>query len=80
MPHSRHRHKHQSHQPHHHPVAKPKRKATPIITFLGAIFGLLVGAIASESNLLWIAIGLIGGAFAGYLIGKNIDKTAETNK
>ena len=56
MPHSRHRHKHQSHQPHHRPVAtKPKRKATPIATFLIAVFGLVMGALASQSNFLWMA-------------------------
>jgi len=77
MPHSRHRHKHESHQPHHHPAPpKPSRKATPIITFLAAIFGLVVGAMASESNLLWMIIGAIAGTIAGYFIGKNIDGTA----
>ena len=75
MPHSRHRHKHQSHQPHHHPVAaKAKRKATPITTFLIAVFGLVVGALASQSNFLWMAVGAIIGAGAGYLVGRNIDK------
>jgi Glycine zipper len=78
MPHSRHRHKHESHQPHHHPAPpKPARKATPIITFLAAIFGLVVGAMASESNWLWMAIGAIAGTLAGYFIGKNIDNTAD---
>ena len=78
MPHSRHRHKHESHQPHHHPAQpKPTRKATPIVTFLAAIFGLVVAAMASESDWLWMIIGAIVGAVAGYLIGKNIDSAAD---
>ena len=78
MPHSRHRHKHESHQPHHHPAPpKPTRKATPIVTFLAAIFGLVVAAMASESDWLWMIIGAIVGAVAGYLIGKNIDSAAD---
>jgi hypothetical protein len=80
MPHSRHRHKHQSHQPHHRPVAtKPKRKATPIATFLIAVFGLVMGALASQSNFLWMGVGALAGAFAGYLVGRNIDKGAAKN-
>ena len=77
MPHSRHRHKHESHQPHHHPAPpKPTRKATPIITFLVTIFGLVIGAMTSDSAWLWIIVGGIVGAIAGLLIGRNIDNAA----
>ncbi|HEY6975140.1 MAG TPA: hypothetical protein VH396_02555 [Chitinophagaceae bacterium] len=80
MPHSRHRHKHQSHQPHHRPVAaKTKRKATPIATFLIAVFGLVMGALASQSSFLWMAVGALAGAVAGYLVGRNIDRGAAKN-
>ena len=51
---------------------KSKTSATWVFGIAGAILGLAVSYFAS-GELLWVALGLIAGSFAGYLIGKKID-------
>lgn len=51
----------------------PKSKAANIFAIVGAIIGLAVSYFATEGSILWICIGLITGAIAGYLIGRQVD-------
>lgn len=51
----------------------PKSKAANVFALVGAIVGLAVSYFSTGGSLLWIAIGLIAGGLAGYLIGRKID-------
>ncbi len=76
MPHSRQRHKHPDHQVQHH-VVKPesKRNAATIFAIIIGIFGLVIGAFASDTDMLWMILSAAVGVIAGYMIGRAIDKT-----
>ena len=77
MPHSKHRHKHPQQSRHAPPpTAKTKRSAKPIMVVFIGLFGLLLAIISAGINYLWMVIGVIAGAVAGYFIGQNMDKTA----
>ena len=52
---------------------KGKTSATWVFGIAGAILGFAVGFFASSGDLLWIAVGLVAGSVAGYLIGRKID-------
>ncbi len=74
MPNSRKRHKHQNHQIQHH-VKKDKGRASLVLMVIIGVFGLLIGGFASEANILWIFVCALIGAFTGYLIGRNMDRS-----
>ncbi|HNP22756.1 MAG TPA: hypothetical protein PKM63_06615 [Panacibacter sp.] len=64
--------------PHHdHVATKSKKSATPIMTFGGALFGLIIGYLAARDNVYIIAGGAIAGLIIGYFSGKRLDKTVE---
>lgn len=51
-----------------------KGKATNIFAIVGAIVGLAITYFATQGDLVWVIIGLVVGAAAGYIIGINIDR------
>lgn len=51
----------------------PKSKAANVFALMGAIVGLAVSYFSTDGALLWIAIGLVAGGSAGYLIGRKVD-------
>jgi uncharacterized membrane protein YfcA len=80
MPQSAHRHKphhkHQVHQNHTHDLPRrTKRSAAILMSFFIGIVGMAIAAFAGGLNF-WMVAGAAAGAFAGYLIGHDIDKTA----
>lgn len=74
MPNSRKRHKHQNHQIQHHDK-KAKSKVSIILMIIIGVFGLLLGLFTTDSNVLWMAVFAIIGAFTGYQIGKSMDRS-----
>ncbi len=80
MPESRNRHKHHHHVPAHHTPVKAKRSAALVLAILAAILGLAVTFFTQGTDVVWMIIGAASGAFIGYLIGHNMDKTLEKNK
>lgn len=77
MPNSRHRHKHHGPQQHTHSTTpKPqKRNAATLMAIFVGVFGAAISALFSHSDFMWIAIGTLAGAVAGYFVGKGIDNT-----
>jgi DMSO reductase anchor subunit len=77
MPNSRQRHKHPNHQSQHHVVTKQgaKRSAAFILAVIVGLFGLVIGAFASQSDTMWMLISAAIGIFAGLMIGRGIDRT-----
>jgi len=82
MPQSRGRHK-QHHGHNHHgqqtiPATKhaTKRGAAFVLAISIAVMGGLVTFLVNGTSVVWISLGILGGAAAGYLIGHNIDKAA----
>ena len=51
----------------------PKSKASGIIAVAGAIIGLAVSYFGTQGSILWMMIGTIAGATAGYFIGRRLD-------
>lgn len=74
MPNSRKRRKHQNHQPQHRERKQSGRTAI-LLTIIVAIFGMLIGGFASEANVVWMLISALVGAAAGYVIGKNMERS-----
>jgi len=68
MARSHHRPKKHHHQPHHAVSAKTKRKGTTALTILLAVFGLLIGYLAGGGNLIFMIVGLLVGAIAGWFV------------
>jgi hypothetical protein len=54
----------------------PKSKAAAVFAVGGAVIGMAVTYFAAAGSLLWILIGTVLGAAAGYLVGRRVD--AET--
>ena len=81
MPQSKKRHGHHQYQK---PSAGiPSRQATKgriIWALLIGIFGLLIGAFASQSGIVAMIIGALAGAFIGYFIGKYMEEEAQKIK
>ena len=80
MARSRHRHKHGHHASHaNHPTqARPERRrsAVGIMVVFIAILGLGVAFISVGADIVWLVAGAVVGAFAGFLIGRSMDKLA----
>lgn len=80
MARSRHRHKHGHHGTHaNHPNAprqESRRSAVGIMVVFIAILGLGVAFISVGADIVWLITGAVIGAFAGYLIGRSMDKVA----
>lgn len=55
--------------------SSPKSKAANVFAISGAVIGLAISYFSTEGSLVWIAIGVIAGALAGYLVGKRIDES-----
>jgi membrane associated rhomboid family serine protease len=75
------------HHAHHHyqkpSTGIPARQATKgriIWALLIGVFGLLIGAFASESGYAAMIIGAFAGSLIGYFIGKNMEKQAQKIK
>ena len=78
MARSHHRKKHKQHvQQFKHKgdfaASKTKGKASYTFLIIGVIVGLLIGYFASNGEAGWMAVGLIVGGAAGFIIGKRID-------
>lgn len=83
MPQSKKRHVHHHHQEQRASTTIPARQAIKgriIWTLLIGVFGLLIGAFASESGYVAIVIGALIGSFIGYFIGKNMEQEAQKAK
>lgn len=52
----------------------PKSKAANVFAITGAIVGLAISYFSTEGSWLWISIGVVAGAVAGYLIGRKVDE------
>lgn len=57
-------------------VSTPKSKASNIFAIMGAIIGLAVSYFVSQGSVLWVSIGLVAGAIAGYFIGRRVDRSS----
>ena len=57
-------------------VTTPKSKASNIFAIMGAIIGLAVSYFVSQGSVLWVSIGLVAGAIAGYFIGRRVDRSS----
>lgn len=72
----------------HHPYQKPSttvpaRQATKgriIWALLIGVFGMLIGAFASDSSYAAMIIGALAGSLIGYFIGKNMEEEAQNTK
>ncbi|MBK8951875.1 MAG: hypothetical protein IPM85_05750 [Chitinophagaceae bacterium] len=53
---------------------RQKTGTTFVFTLLGIVLGGTVGYIATGGALLWIAAGIVVMGFAGYLLGKRVEK------
>jgi VIT1/CCC1 family predicted Fe2+/Mn2+ transporter len=78
MARTHHRKKHKEHlrqfkHSHDTVASKTKGKAIYVFLIIGAIVGLAIGYFASTGATGWMAIGLVAGGIAGYLIGRSID-------
>lgn len=78
--------KHHRKKPHHHDhthagVAhkpKKKRKASTLMAVFIGLVGLGIAYFSSGASYIALAAGAIVGAIAGYLIGRQMDKMAES--
>ena len=55
-------------------VGKVKGKASSIFPIAGSVLGFAIGFFASNGGMLAMAIGLVIGAIAGWLLGRKIDQ------
>lgn len=71
-------------KPHHHqqpPAAIPsarknkKNSAVTVIIIFFALIGLAIAYFTAGTAPLWLVIGIVGGAIAGFLFGKQLDKS-----
>ena len=56
-------------------VTTATSKAAGVFAIVGAVIGLAVSYFGSEGSIIWTVIGLMVGAAAGYLVGRNIDNS-----
>jgi uncharacterized membrane protein YfcA len=71
MARSHHRPKKPHHQQQHTISPKAKRKGTNVITILLAVFGALIGYIAS-GDIIFVIVGLVIGAIIGWFVSNNV--------
>lgn len=79
MARSHHRRKHKEHlQQFKHKgdmtTSTAKASASRIMTVVGALTGFVIGYLASNGSILWIAVGLVAGGLAGYWLGHRMDQ------
>jgi hypothetical protein len=67
----------QQHQQHGAP-SRPKRKAAPVFSIFGAVFGFAIVYFAADNIIAAVAGGIAGGVI-GYFIGNGLDKSAAKN-
>jgi uncharacterized membrane protein YfcA len=63
------RHSHDTHAA----DASARTRATSLFTAIGGLVGGAISYFATQGDVIWILVGLIIGAAAGYMIGKRID-------
>lgn len=78
MARSHHRKKHKQHlQQFKHSgdagTSKAVSKAANVFAVGGAVFGFVIGYMASSGEIIWMIAGLLLGGAAGYFMGKKID-------
>lgn len=79
MARSKHRKKHKSHvqefkkERSHDTKIFRRGSSFPVFTIIGGLFGAIVAYIPTNGTLLWVGIGLVVGAIAGYLLGQKVD-------
>lgn len=57
--------------------SKAKAKASSVFAVGGAVVGMAILYFATQGDLVWALGGAVIGAAVGYLIGKNIDRSAK---
>ena len=57
--------------------SKAKAKASTVFAIGGAVVGLFVFYFATQGDFIWAIAGGFGGGLIGYLIGKNVDRSAK---
>ena len=75
-----HRKKHKHFQPPPHERKKSKGGAASIFAIFGALVGLALAYFGTQGEMLWLIVGLGGGLLIGWLIGRNIDKSADKKR
>jgi uncharacterized membrane protein YfcA len=73
MARSHHRKKHKHFQPPPH-ERKKQGGASSLMAIVGAVVGLAVMYFANQENIILMLVGLVAGAFVGYIIGRSIDR------
>jgi hypothetical protein len=83
MPRSRTRHKHHHQQHHSNPPQQQaqaktstRRSAVSIMIVFIGLLGLFIAFIAAGTDILWLIVGALAGAVAGYFIGRSMDRLA----
>lgn len=78
MPKPHHRKKRKHFQPPPHKEQSGKSgSAGSILAIAGAVIGFIIAWLAGASNLVWMIIGLVAGATAGYFLGRYMDHAGE---
>jgi hypothetical protein len=75
MPQSRKRHGHHYQKPADIP-SRQRTKGRTIWAILFAVFGVVISFFAVPDNRVALVVGAVIGAFAGYIIGKNMEQDA----
>ena len=79
-PHHRKKHKEHLRQFQHRgdmKTEKAKGSGTMVFAIAGAAAGLAILYFATQGNFIWAIAGALAGGAIGYIIGKNIDKSAK---
>ena len=77
MPRSKTRKHHHEQQKSSSLVDKPgkNRSSVPVAIFFLALIGVGIAYFAAGTSILWLLVGLVVGAAAGYYFGKQLDKS-----
>ncbi|HVZ56730.1 MAG TPA: hypothetical protein VG870_08750 [Chitinophagaceae bacterium] len=81
MPSSHHRrkHKHVQPPPNRRDQGKSKGNAAGVMAFIGGVAGLAISYFAAQESLVWIATGTVAGTLAGFLLGRQLDRSSSGN-